>query len=243
MRRFFFNNIPKTQDSLFSIPSVHINHLVRVLRIQENDILEMSDGSGMIILGKVLNATTDEVIVRIAEIKKGKEQAINSIAFLAELKNDAMDNAISILAEHGIPKIIPFFASRSIPSFDSKQAIKKQERRQKIIDETIKKVGGLYQSVIDTSINFNQIHSKLENISQRIIFFEAENSPSKKLNTIDFSKDSAFFIGPEGGFTDKEIQQFATWNCENFSLGSRILRAPQAASAAATLIRYFTENN
>lgn len=243
MRRFFFTEIPKTIDSFFSIPENQINHLIRVLRMKVDDCLEISDGSGMIVLGIIVHVTNDEVIIRVIDIKEGKEKAIHCIAFLAELKSDAMDNAISILAEHGIPRIIPFFASRSIPNFDNKQAQKKQERRQKIVDETVKKVGGLYQSYIETSINFNQLPSFLESISQKIVFYEAENSSSQKLSTIDFNQESAFFIGPEGGFTEKEIQQLTKWGCNHYSLGTRILRAPQATSAAATLIRYFTENH
>lgn len=243
MRRFFFQDIPKEINSIYSIPKDQINHLVRVLRVKNDDVLEITDGQGLIITASVVLASLDEVILRIQDIKKGKEVAINSIAFLAELKSDAMDNAISILAEHGIPKIIPFFASRSIPSFDTKQASKKQERRQRIIDETVKKVGGLYQSHIECSVTFNQLAPILQSISQKIVFYEAENSPSQKLNTVDFSKENCFFIGPEGGFTEKEIHQFNKWDCQYYSLGTRILRAPQATSAAVTLIRYFTENN
>ncbi len=46
----------------------------------------------------------------------------------------------------------------------------------------------------------------------------------------------AAFIGPEGGFSDKEIQLFKTYNMPIVSLGSQILRAETAAIAVASVL-------
>ncbi|MGL4676204.1 MAG: RsmE family RNA methyltransferase [Brevinema sp.] len=237
MRRFFFPDIPIKLGASFSIPTDQINHLVRVLRIKADDIIEISNGSGNIITAQILSASPSQVLLKILNSQLGQEIALETIAYIAELK--AMDDAISILAEHGIQTIIPFFAERSISKFDPKQTLKKQERRQKLIEETTKKVGGLYSSHIEVSIPFSQIAKQLESIPQKIVFYERESS--NNLSTIDFKQAQAFLIGPEGGFTDKEIQFLISWGCTTCSLGSRILRATQAVSAAATLIRYFTE--
>ncbi|MGL5956597.1 MAG: RsmE family RNA methyltransferase [Brevinema sp.] len=238
MRRFFFPDIPIEPDACFSVPTDQIKHLVRVLRIKNNDLIEISNGSGRIITAQVLNADTNQVFIKIINTRIGQETPLITTAFVAELK--AMDEVITILAEHGIQHIVPFFAERSIPKFDPKQAQKKQERRQKLIEETTKKVGGLYSSHIELSIPFSEIVHHLESIPQKIIFYEQETSTN--LSSIDFTKPQAFFIGPEGGFTTKEIQLLKEWGGITYSLGSRILRAPQAVSAATTLIRYFTEN-
>lgn len=45
------------------------------------------------------------MILEIQEIREGQEIPLKNIAFIAELKNDAMD----VLAEHGIQRIVPFF--------------------------------------------------------------------------------------------------------------------------------------
>ncbi len=204
--------------------------------MKHGDTLEISNGTGMIFTGEIIS----EECIKIIDIKQGTEKPLLATAFLAEIK--AMDDAISILAEHGIQRIIPFFASRSISKFDPKQALKKQERRQKLVDESIKKVGGLYKAEITPSIPFGEIPKYLDHIPQKIVFYESENSPSQKLSTIDYSQELSFFIGAEGGFTDKEIQTLHEWGGQNYSLGTRILRATQACASASTLIRYFTEN-
>ena len=45
----------------------------------------------------------------------------------------------------------------------------------------------------------------------------------------------ALFIGPEGGFSDEEIEEAAAVGVQPVTLGSRILRAETAAVVAATL--------
>ena len=241
MRRFHFPNIPSINETFF-VPEDQVSHLSRVLRVNLGDLLEASDGSGQVFELSVTHIDKESIQLKVLSSKMGAERALHSIAFIGELKNDAMDNTISLLAEHGIQTIIPFFAERSIPKFDAKQASKKQERRQKIANEAIKKVGGLYPCLVRDSIPFKEIENQIANIPQRIIFWEEENAPSKNLNNIDYNQKHAFFIGPEGGFSQKEIDKLLSWGCQSYSLGSRILRAPQAAAAAATIIRYLTEN-
>ncbi len=238
MRRFFFSELPDKEGAVFSVPQDQIKHLTRVLRLKEGDTLQMSSGGGGIYEGIIVYSSPEEVSIKITGIKQGGEIPLLCTAFIAELKN--MDEALSNLAEHGVQNIIPFYASRSIPKFDQKQALKKQERRQKLADEAVKKVGGLYQSTVHPTISFNQIKTHIEGIPQKILFYE--KSDSQSLGDLDFKLPSAFFIGPEGGFTDKEAAELIAMGAESHSLGTRILRAPQAASAAASIIRYLTEN-
>ncbi len=241
MRRFHFPNIPPINETFF-VPEDQVSHLSRVLRVNLGDLLEASDGSGQVFELSVTHIDKETIQLKVLSSKMGAERALHSIAFIGELKNDAMDNTISLLAEHGIQTIIPFFAERSIPKFDLKQASKKQERRQKIANEAIKKVGGLYSCCVKDSIPFKEIEHQTVDIPQKIVFWEEENTPSKNLNNINYNQKHAFFIGPEGGFSQKEIDKLLSWGCQSYSLGSRILRAPQAATAAATIIRYLTEN-
>lgn len=239
MRRFNFENIPNINETFIAPPEI-TNHLIKVLRSKEGQIIEASNGTGNIFHLEIINITPEQIFLKVLSQTQGKEIPLHAVAFIGELKSDAMDQSISLLAEHGIPKIIPFFSERSICKLDSKQIIKKQLRRQKIIQESIKKVGGLYTCTIAPTIPFNDIQAY--DFSQKILFWEEENTSSSQLSQCDFSQEIAFIIGVEGGFSTNEIQKLLSWNFRAYSLGTKILRAPQAAASAATLIRYFTEN-
>lgn len=241
MRRFNFPHIPSPNETFF-VPDDQVNHLVNVLRMKVGELLQASDGSGNIFELSIIDIHNNYIQLQVLSQNKGKEIPLLSIAFIAELKNDAMDDSVILLAEQGIQKIIPFFSQRSIPKFDEKKIVKKQERRQKLANESIKKVGGLYPCTIENSLSFKDLKKILNPIPQKIVFWEQEDSPSLNLSKINYNQEHAFFIGPEGGFTSQEIELLLSWGCQAYSLGTRILRAPQAAFVAATLIRYFTEN-
>ena len=49
-------------------------------------------------------------------------------------------------------------------------------------------------------------------------------------------KDLAVFIGPEGGWSERELQKFTEHKIQNVSLGSQILRAETASIAIASLL-------
>ena len=62
-------------------------------------------------------------------------------------------------------------------------------------------------------------------ITNKFLAHEQIDTDDKKTN---FSGDLAFFVGPEGGFTDEEVELAKKNNTQIVSLGKRILRAETA---------------
>ncbi|MGL4367096.1 MAG: RsmE family RNA methyltransferase [Brevinemataceae bacterium] len=240
IRRFTFNNISSI-NQIFALPESEIQHLVRVLRKEVGDIIEATDGKGNIFKLEITSIEKNDVSLKVISQILGKEIPLQTTALISELKNDRMDDSISLLAEYGIQRIIPFFSKRSIPKFTLESITKKQNKRQKIADEAVKKVGGLYSCQIDPSVEFEQLPEILSLYQNKILFWEDQNDSSDILSKLDYLEASIFIIGPEGGFSPKEVQTMLDWGCRCYTLGTRILRAPNAAAAACTLIRYFTE--
>ncbi|MGL4563298.1 MAG: RsmE family RNA methyltransferase [Brevinema sp.] len=240
MRRFNFSEIPDI-GGIFEAPSDQVRHMSKVLRIKNGDQFEASNGSGNIYIIEVININPDSALLTVVDIKVGTEIPLLATAFISELKSDAMDNSISLLAEHGIQRIIPFFSERCIVKYDSKQAPKKQERRQKIALEAIKKVGGLFDCMIEEAIPWKLLGKALVPFEEKIIFWEEDKSNIQCLEQINTTKHIAFIIGPEGGFSPQEVSSLKNIGVRCHSLGSRILTAPHAAACAAVLFRYITE--
>lgn len=238
MRRFSFPFLPDAGKTL-PCPPEHLRHLASVLRLRQGEEIQASSGDGFVAVLKALSVSPDEILFEVLSKIKGEEIPLLATALLAELKSDAMDESIAHLAEQGIPHIIPFFAERSTPKFDAKDAEKKRLRRQKIADEAVKKVGGLYGCAVQSSMAFKNLGG-WEHCPNKIIFHEAKGGGGD-LSAFDFSRPLFFVIGPEGGFSPKETDFFIARGFTLASLGTRILRAPTACLAAATLIRFYTE--
>lgn len=239
MRRFSFEEIPN-EGNIFEAPSQYLHHLFRVLRLKKGEKIEGTDGKGFVALLETEQVGEDRILFRVLSKNMGAEVPLNCTAYVAELKHDAMEEAVSLLAEHGIQQIIPFFSERSISKYDPKDVLKKQERRQKVADEATKKVGGLYPSKVLESMPL-KMRKGLELYPNKIIFYEGKTG-ALDLSFADFSQESAFVIGPEGGFTLKELEYFQNLGYITSSLGTRILRAPSACAAAAVCIRFYKEN-
>ncbi|MGL4394393.1 MAG: RsmE family RNA methyltransferase [Brevinema sp.] len=239
MRRFNFSEIPEIGD-VFEAPSEQVKHLTKVLRMKEGDQFEASNGTGFVYTIAIVSLSMEQVLLKVLDKKQGREIPLRATAFISELKSDAMDDSIAILAEQGIQRIIPFFSERSISKYDAKVA-KKQDRRQKIAHEAIKKVGGLYDCVVEESLSWKNLPNRLSAFDQKILFWELDDTKSASLEKIDMTKDFAFIIGPEGGFSEKEVETLLKAGASCHSLGTRILTAPSAAGCAAVLFRYLTE--
>ena len=76
---------------------------------------------------------------------------------------------------------------------------------------------------IYSPINFDEA-IQIE-ITNKFLAHEQIDTNDKKTN---FSGDLAFFVGPEGGFTDEEVELAKKNNTQIISLGKRILRAETA---------------
>jgi len=73
----------------------------------------------------------------------------------------------------------------------------------------------------------------------KLIFWEAESTPLRIDASGAISKGDVFMIlGPEGGFTENEIEQARRAGFKSVSLGPRILRAETAALAASALAQF-----
>ena len=73
-------------------------------------------------------------------------------------------------------------------------------------------------------------------LPQEKVFFHPEYPPVRQYMSAQSTQYSfAYFIGPEGGFSEEEIELFKQYNVAGFSLGPRILRAETAAIAVSAL--------
>ena len=64
---------------------------------------------------------------------------------------------------------------------------------------------------------------------------DLRGSTPSKISSLKLGKDIAVVIGPEGGFTESEVNDIAEI-AKTVSLGNRILRAETAAVVATTLV-------
>jgi 16S rRNA (uracil1498-N3)-methyltransferase len=148
------------------------------------------------------------------------------------LKNPSRyDFLVEKVTELGVKEIIPLTTSRTI-SFHAKT-----ERWQKLALAAVKQSCRSYLPRISDTINLEELLNKSQNFDRKIIFHEkADHLFSKEKDGNDMKRSTLILIGPEGGFSDEEVELCVKSGFNLYSLGERRLRTETAAIVAASLV-------
>ncbi len=195
-----------------------IKQMRAVLRFDVGDRLALSDGKGK--EQEVLVASTGpkEIVCQIVKKVESKEPARKVHLYLAILKKENFELAVQKAVEGGASKITPVITERTIKTRLN------FARLEKIIKEASEQSGRNIVPTLSPISNFQD--ALLSSMSEEKNIFHLVNlayTPNPKAENVDI------FVGPEGGFTEKEIELAKNSGFRIASLGSLTLRGETAA--------------
>jgi 16S rRNA (uracil1498-N3)-methyltransferase len=199
-----------------------------VARAEANEVVEIFDGKGALWAAVVESIGKRETIVRVTESRKIRRDPLELILALAMIRIAAFELALEKLVEVGVTRIVPFTADRS-----NVAPRNRYERWLRILVEAAKQSKQYYLPALDRPASFEQVIS-MPAVS-KIMFAEREGGPLKSALA---GSPVLCLIGPEGGWTDRELSEARDRGFRAVSLGEAILKAETAAIVGASLIRY-----
>lgn len=220
-------------DNRAILTGSHATHLSRVLRVhlgQEFDIV----ASGVLRRGKIADIQEDRV-----EFDLGDEIfAANLPSFTVALsifKFDRMEWAIEKCTEIGVSRIIPMIAQRT-ESHLASAAVKRVERWRRIAHQAAEQSRRVSPPQIEDPLKAKEAAARRATL--RILLDETESTTALKsvLQSYPSGEEVVLAIGPEGGWTQGELDLFHDEGWISASLGSTILRAETAAIAATAIV-------
>jgi 16S rRNA (uracil1498-N3)-methyltransferase len=237
--RFFFIESLESEDTIFSITGPDARHIRTVLRLKPGDKIGLFDGKGFECEAEIVDCSSGKVTASlIRRYSSTAESPIQITVAQGFLKERKMDGLVRQLSEIGIAKWMPFIAERSVPIPDKKQLAKRAKRWGKIAREAVKQCRrGRIMKIGDTA-SFSQVLNLGEDCDLKIAFWEDESRPVQLINPQSPIRTVFALIGPEGGFTQREIEIAKDHGFITAGLGPRILRAETAAVAASVLLQY-----
>lgn len=230
---------------LFYIPSVsgdtcklgeeESKHCVRVLRLKENDIVEITDGKGNLFKATIENANPKSCVLRVGAHNFEPLPTWELVIAVAPTKNLVrMEWLIEKLTEIGITRFIPISCHRS----ERRQL--KTERLRKIAIEAMKQSGRLYLPDITDIITLSDLLQRSKDNSFQKLICTCSFKNSVSLNSINSQDNKVLtLIGPEGDFTTEEIESAIACGFKPVTLGKYVLRTETAALVAAAGINLF----
>lgn len=209
----------------------HADHLVRVLRVRVGQEFDVVAGPA-VRRGRIVRISENRV-----EFELGEEMPTAAAADLTLLlsifKFDRFEWAIEKCTELGVKKIVPLVARRTDAHLASASA-KRVERWRRIAVQAAEQSRRIAPPELSDPMKLHQalrVPGKL-----RIVLSETEEQTRlRDLFEGSDDTDAALAIGPEGGWTEDELELFQKEHWISASLGSTILRAETAAIAATAL--------
>lgn len=249
MRRFF---IPTSQihNDTAVIRDKDARQIINVLRMKIGDELEATDGKSNILKTQIVEIAKSKVVVKILSIQTIEERSTQIRLFQAIPKGTKMSRIVEKMTELGVSEIIPFLSERSVLSYNKLRSANKQDRWQRLSNETMKKVGRTTQIIIREPIGLKHIAQYLKDDYLRIVPWEMENKTTLKsiLQANDSHPNDShpnphstkieIVIGGEGGLSIDEIKKLKQLGFISVSLGKRILKVETAAIATVANIYY-----
>lgn len=198
-----------------------IHQILDVLRMDIGDIVTLSDGSLNEAKVEITQTSKKAILLDILEVRKNNNELDKDITlYCSILKNKNFDLVVQKCTEIGVKKIVPVISERTV-----KKGLKRK-RLEKIIREAAEQSGRGIVPELDEITGFSQA---LEDSKQNEanIFFDLDEEEAGDLN-ID-KKSVGVFVGPEGGWSDKEIEQAKDSGLRSIKLSDLTYRAETAA--------------
>lgn len=234
-------------DKRVIITGSDVNHIKNVLRMKQGEELAVSNGQdGREYRCGILSLEEDRIVCELRFIKEdGVELPSKVFLFQGLPKADKMELIIQKAVELGAYQVIPVAAKRCVVKLDDKKAKSKIARWQGIAEAAAKQSKrGIIPQVADV-MDFAQALQFAEDMDIKLIPYELAEGMDKTKEIFGQLKPGqsiAIFIGPEGGFEEKEITMALEKGMEPITLGKRILRTETAGLAVLSWIMYFLES-
>ncbi len=228
-----------------------VHHLTRVLRVKCGDKLEISDGVKWEYVTSIQQIEKDRIVCRIEDRQAhSREPKTRVTLYQGFPKSSKMDTIIQKCVELGVNEIVPVYMDRSVVT-DTGKGEKKLERWQKIADEAatqcrrgmrpnIQLPTGL-ENILNSVVKHKLILLPYENEEGRTLKDALRAFKDRDATAAEKGADIAVIIGPEGGFSDREVKLLKEVGADCVSLGKTILRTETAGMAALSMIMYELE--
>lgn len=247
MQRFFVEPHQIDEEAhQIHITGSDVNHISNVLRMKTGEELWISDGSKYEYRCTIESFEPDEVLLHIVYSQEPEyELACRIYLFQGLPKADKMELIIQKAVELGAYEIIPVETKRCVVKLDGRKSAKKTARWQQIAESAAKQSKRMLIPNVHEVLTFREALKYAESMDVRLVPYELARGMQETkeiLAGIEPGQSVGIFIGPEGGFEEKEIEAAIEGGAKPITLGRRILRTETAGLAILSVLMFQLEN-
>lgn len=241
----FFTDKSNIDNEIINITGTDVNHIKNVLRMKIGEELIISDGTGNDYLCSIKELQEDRIILDIiGEDPLRSELDVDFYLFQGLPKSEKMELIIQKTVELGVHEIIPVNMKRCIVKLDDKKKGSKLARWQAVAESAAKQSKrGIIPKVADL-MDYKQALKYASDMDMILVPYENHKGIEETraiVGKIQSGMKVGIFIGPEGGFDEKEIEYAIESGAFPITLGRRILRTETAGMTTLAILMFTVE--
>lgn len=211
------------------------HYISRVLRLKLGDQIYLFNNSGSEFIANITDINKRTVITNVTDAIVDTNESPLQIHLAQVLgKGDKMDLVIQKATELGVTSITPLYSEHTVVKNVADRSAHKLEHWQKIAIAASCQAGRNFVPNINTPAMLKNWLQECTSSTKLILH---PDQSAQHLKEINFSTDITILIGPEGGFSNNELQQAQQHNFININLGPRILRTETAGLATIAVLQ------
>ena len=238
---------PDTAVVLSAMPSAH---LIKVLRLRAGAKAILFNGNGTDYLCEILAAKPEAAQLQILSAQPAAAESSLKITLLQAIcRGDKMDWVLEKATELGVTHIIPVQSERSEVQLDSERASKRREHWQRVVVSACEQSGRAFVPQVETLQTLgNRLSGAVSAVTKFVL--EPGGAPISSASVVMLrehlsaalaarptSTSVALAVGPEGGWSERDLAQLTLGGFSQVAIGPRVLRTETAGVAAISVIQ------
>ena len=232
-------------DEVVALPRGEAEHLARVLRIGVGDTVSVFDGRGREFLARVtLASARDARVALLSRVQPAAESAVPLTLAQAVLKGDKMDDVVRDAVMLGAAAVQPLVTRRTETTVAALLRGARVERWRRVALASAKQSRRAVLPEIRTPLTLDTYLDEPP-AGMKLMLVEpgahADVESLAALRREPAPSDVAVWVGPEGGWDEREWTAARERGARLMSLGSRTLRADAVPVAVMSVLAFLWE--
>ena len=232
-REVFYAPAEQFQNLRIVLTGEEHRHLSRVLHHRVGERIIVVDGAGLAVDAEIVSLQRERTELRVLKKMRRYGESFTQITLAAAVpKGSRFDWIVEKATELGVVEIVPMHTERT----ETEAKAAKIARWQRLALAAMKQCCRSYCPTVRPLATFAEVCRQSREFDVGLIAHEAGGDVLRSLMGALPPRKILVCIGPEGGFTEDEIEAALACGAQTLGLGPRRLRADTAALAAVAKI-------
>lgn len=222
-----------------TVRGAEARHAVSVRRVRPGEVVDVVDGEGTRVRGEVTAAAGEELVVRVDDVTREPEPAVRLTLVQALAKGGRDEQAVETATEIGIDAVRPWQSERCVSVWAGKKAGRGRERWQAVALAATKQSRRARVPRVEELVVGRSLLDRVAEVTAAggsVLVLHEEATHALATAPLPDVGDVLVVVGPEGGLSQREVDDLTERGAVVVRLGPHVLRTSTAGPVAAALL-------